>query len=301
MIEAIKKAGLILGNSGRVFGADSDDGCFGKYFVDEFWQMPKLSDLSIASLLKYCGDNGISAIIPSRDGELRFFATHKRTLYDNGISVMVSDLEACETCIDKLTFYRRASEMGFPVIPTSPHIDDLQCSKYVVKERYGAGAHKIGLGLTKQQAVLHAEDLEEPVFQPEVEGKEVSVDVYVDLKGKTKGAVARTRDVVVNGESQITTTFSDPALEMVCSELAEKLGLYGHAVIQGIIDENNNFNIVECNSRFGGASTLSLETGLASFYWFLLEACGYSISDYPFIRSVTEKKQVRYPKDLIIL
>ena len=65
-------------------------------------------------------------------------------------------------------------------------------------------------------------------------------------------------------------------------------------------DDENNFNILECNNRFGGASSLSLEVGLDTFYWFLLEVNGADLNQYPFIRSKIQKKQIRYPENLIL-
>ena len=130
--------------------------------------------------------------------------------------------------------------------------------------------------------------------------REVSVDVYIDTKGKAKGTVVRTRDLVVDGESQITTTIRNERLENLCTDLAEKLKLYGHVIFQILISPEGAFHIIECNSRFGGASTLSLSVGLDSFYWFLLEASGETLDDYPFLRATVEKKQIRYPEDLVI-
>ncbi|MHB9095991.1 MAG: ATP-grasp domain-containing protein, partial [Eubacteriales bacterium] len=267
---------------------------------DWFWEMPRLSDLSIDEFICYCKDNNVSCIVPSRDGELAFFAKHKKTLHNSGIQVMVSDYKVTQTCLDKVTFSEKVSVMGFPAIPTVINIDNLNCDSYVVKERYGTGSLNIGLGLTREEAVAHAGKLAEPIFQPMVEGREVSVDLYVDSRGMTKGVVARGRDWVVNGESQVTTTIRDLKLEKLCSDFAQKMKLYGHVVMQVIIDDRDEFHIIECNTRFGGASTLSLEVGLDSFYWFLLESSGVDISSYPFARLNADKKQVRYAEDFIL-
>ena len=165
-----------------------------------------------------------------------------------------------------------------------------------MKERYGAGSRNIGLRLTPEDALVHAAKLENPIFQPYVAGNEVSVDVYVDKKGKAKGAVGRWRQLVLDGESQVTTTLTDPGLQQLCSDLAGALHIYGHAVFQVIVTDSKKYQIIECNNRFGGASTLSLAAGLDSFYWFLLECSGQDIDDYPFFRSLQEKIQVRFPQ-----
>ena len=70
--------------------------------------------------------------------------------------------------------------------------------------------------------------------------------------------------------------------------------------MQIILDSNNNINIIECNSRFGGASTLSIEAGLDSFYWFLQEANGINIDQLPFQLKNQKITQIRFPQDIIV-
>ncbi|MNC49272.1 carbamoyl phosphate synthase-like protein [compost metagenome] len=70
-------------------------------------------------------------------------------------------------------------------------------------------------------------------------------------------------------------------------------------IFQVIIDHAGEYHFIECNTRFGGASRLSVEAGLDSFYWFLLEAEGNDLAEYPFVRSAQEKRLIRYAEDLI--
>ena len=71
-------------------------------------------------------------------------------------------------------------------------------------------------------------------------------------------------------------------------------------MIQVIEDEEGSFHVIECNPRFGGASTASLAVGLDSFYWFLLECSGQNLQGYLFLRSQQEVRQVRYAADWIL-
>lgn len=300
LLKAVRKAADKLGNVSLI-GGDLNKNAIGKYFVDEFWEMPALVDLTAEKVIDYCKKKHIRLIIPSRDGELEFWSSLKNKLAANGIAVMVSPEKAIHCCLDKLQFYKTLAELKFPAIPTVSDIHELKgITSYVVKERFGAGSLSIGLNLTKEQAIEHAKKLSNPVFQPYISGEELSVDIYVDKKNKTKGVIARKRELVVNGESQITTMVEHPVLEKLSAELVEKIQLTGHVILQVLIDDAQQFHIIECNSRFGGASTLSLHCGLDSFYWALLEANGTDISAYPFFKSKTTKTQVRFPEDLII-
>lgn len=297
LINAVKKAVQKVNSSIMVFGGDSNPNCLGKFFVDSFWEMPSLNALSAENIIDYCHLNDIGLIIPTRDGELAFFSGIKNNLKENGIHVMVSDVKSTLRCIDKLEF---SSIKSIYAIPASQNIEKLNATTFVVKERFGAGSVSIGINLTKSEAILHSEKLQNPLFQPFIKGKEISVDAYINIKGEFKGIIMRKRDLVVNGESQITTTFFNELLERKFIQIIETLSLYGHVVLQALIDENENIHLIECNPRFGGASTLALQAGLDSFYWAYLESLNISLDHYPFFKAQTEIKQIRSPHDIYL-
>ena len=74
----------------------------------------------------------------------------------------------------------------------------------------------------------------------------------------------RERQLILDGESAISKIVSDPEIDALVSEIVLKLKIVGHAVIQ-IIKSEGNLNIVECNPRLGGASTLALHAGAFTF------------------------------------
>jgi len=301
MIKLVKKANKKLGNKGKIYGADINNKSIGKYFVDKFWKIPSYEKLTINEIISYCIKNNIQCIIPSSDGELNYYAKYKNEFLKNNIHIMISNLNNLTICLDKLKFFNKLKKLNFPVIKTTSNIDEINQPLYVVKERFSSfGIQSKGIKLRKEEAINYSKNLKNPIFQPFVNGKELSIDLYIDKSRKTKGCVVRTRELIDNGESQITKSLENKKLEKMCSNIVEKLNLYGHIVIQVIIDSQNNFNILECNCRFGGASSLSLEIGLDSFYWFLLESSGEKLAEYPFIRSKSEKKQIRYPENLIL-
>lgn len=299
LLKTVSKAIQKLGKAYPLISGDSDPTAIAHHFATSLWKMPRLEEMDLQQLIFYCNEYDIKYIIPTRDGELLYYSRYKNELLKNGISVMISDPTGIETCLDKLEFYRRGLELGYSVIPTAELPNELTASTFVVKERFGAGSKSIGLDLNINEALNHALNLHEPIFQPFIEGLEVSVDVYIQKNGTCKGVIARKRELVVNGESQITTTYRHESLELQCVTFAEKLKLYGHVVFQVIIDSDGEFHFIECNSRFGGASRLSVEVGLDSFYWFLLESEGNDLIDYPFVRSSKEMKLIRYAEDLI--
>lgn len=300
LLKAIKKAAQKISTDIKIYSGDTNPNALCKYFTDNFYLMPKTTESNKSVILNWCKENNITAIVPTRDGELLFWANWKLDLLNNGIIVMVPDAFSVETCLDKLLFYSTCRKLNIPAIYSDLTIENCDSNFFVVKERYGAGSQSIAININKESALKHSETLKSPLFQPFILGSEISVDSYITESGMVKGIVTRFRSIVDNGESVITETFFNESLNNQLLDILKKLNLYGHIILQIILDANNNINIIECNSRFGGASTLSLEAGLDSFYWFLHEANGINIDKFPFQAKKQKITQIRFPKDLIL-
>ena len=298
LVKTVRQSIVNLNLNIRIFGGDSASQCVAAYFVDEFWKMPSLGSLSIEDLVSYCKKNGIKAIIPTRDGELAFFSKHEMHLEKEGIFCLISKPKAIEACMNKLLFYEYLSSFQLPVIQTALSPDSFSCSSYVVKECFGAGSCSIGLNLGLSEAKMWSRNLKNPIFQPFIQGEEYSIDLYMTRKNIFHGVIARVREFVSNGESQITRSIENKELESLCMEAARHLGIYGHAVFQALKDKKGKPHLIECNPRFGGASTLSIAMGLHSFEWFLSEILQIPLP--PFVRSSVEMRQIRYPEDMVL-
>lgn len=300
LILAMKEAAQKTGCFDTVHGSDINEDCLARYAVDKFWRSPSSAEMTREQLLNYCQKNQITAIIPTRDQELPFFAQHSPWLAENGVHTMISPPNAVKICLDKKQFADHLIQLNLSAIPTVLSTDELKTAYYAVKERVGAGSNAIGLKMPKTAAIEYASHLNRPVFQPYIEGKEYTIDLYRDRSGTVKGCIARERNLVVQGESQVTTTKHHPTLEQLCTQVANALNLYGHATFQAIESLDGQIHLIECNVRFGGASTASMAAGLDSFYWFLLECCGETLEGYPFLRKQGEIRQIRYPTDKVI-
>lgn len=300
LIKSVRDACSRFDREYQIIGGDSDSTCIGRYFVDQFWKMPSFDQLTIDDLIAYCTNEGVKYVIPTRDGELPFFALFDEQLSKSGIHVMVSGLEGVETALDKYRFFKKCVEQGVPAIPTTLSVEEIEAHSYVVKERYGSGSRQVGCRLTFEEAKHFSEQLNVPVYQPFIEGDEISVDLYLSNKGQCLGVICRERNRVVGGESQVTTTFRDRKLERLCSQIAKSLHLRGHVMFQLIHESlSGNVYLLECNPRFGGASGVSVKAGLDSFYWFLCESSG-TVAPI-FKRSANEITMVRYAEDLFLI
>jgi carbamoyl-phosphate synthase large subunit len=300
LINAMKKAAIKFSQTSKVTAGDSSDEALSFFVADEFWQMPKTKDENLETLLLECSKRGINTILPTRDGELEFWARNAEKFESNNIHIIVSTLDSVKRCLDKKLFSDFGVIHKLPFIPSYLDINEFESEYYVVKERYGAGSKSIGIKLDRKQALSHSSSIENPIFQPFISGTEISVDAWAYKNSKIKGIVMRKRDKVINGESLVTTTFSNTRLENEIIQILEKLQLSGPIVLQAMLDFNENLHIIECNSRFGGASTTGISAGLDSLFWSILESKNFEVDKYPFIRSRKEIRQVRLISDKII-
>ncbi len=276
LTQAFQRALSAKLESGLVWAGDADPECVSRYFADRFWEMPALEDLEPERLLRWCEEQGVGLVVPTRDGELPYFAQIRATAAERGISVAGSPPEAVAVCSDKLRFWRECGARGLPAIPTHTRVGDLDGDRLVVKERRGAGARRVALDVDRVEAERLAASLDEPIFQPFIAGTEFSVDLFTGSGEEWIGAVPRERVRVHAGESVITETVEAPDLVATCKSLAGALGLRGHAVIQAISSEEG-IALIECNPRVGGASSLAFEAGLDSPAWMIAEAMGRDV------------------------
>lgn len=272
LVRAMKDAARRLSPKAEVICGDMDPGALTKYIADDFWVMPETTQHHLNDIYEGCLQRGINVVLPTRDGELQFWSDAKEEFETAGIHVIVSPSTSVSRCLDKFHFGDWGISNGLPFIPARLTLNDLGPGPYVVKERYGAGSLAIGLDLDRNAALQHAKTLEFPVFQPFIKGSEISIDTWVDRSHHPRGVILRERNTVKGGEAKVTTTFRDTELELELLRFLSLLRLWGPVVLQAVIDPEGKMWIIECNTRFGGASTASIAVGLDSLYWSLAEA-----------------------------
>jgi len=299
LLRALRRSWKRIVPGGLVWGADRNPQVIGRYFVDRFWEAPGDERGYSTALLKHCREHQIRCIVPTRDAELPFFAGARQTWQSSGIRVLVPSLEVVRLCQDKLLFFETLQKRGLPVIPTYPRLPQgLTGTNWVVKERMGAGGRGIFLNISSSEALKRASLLDQPIFQPFREGVEISIDFFA-VEGVLHGAILRRRELILGGESQITTSFRHPELERLVARFVEELEYDGHGVLQGILDPKERLQILECNPRIGGASTLSYSLGLDSLGWFFQRCLQPEAALPEFVRYHGEKRLVRYPADRV--
>ncbi len=88
---------------------------------------------------------------------------------------------------------------------------------------------------------------------------------------------------VVDGEFEYRTEILEISKNEILCKILEK--------------KEDNYYLVECNTRFGGASTLAYKMGLKSFYWFLCEENGIK---FKYNKAKKNLRQIRVKQDIYL-
>lgn len=297
LIAAVSDAAKRIDKQTIVVAGDIDKECLAAWYAEAFWHMPPCAPDYLDDIVSACQEQGINMVIPTRDEELLFWSQNRDRFTKQGIHLIVPAHESIMRCYDKLQFSHYGQEQALPVIPSAEHIGDIDAARFVVKERYGSSKSKVMLNLSGADAQQSAENYRHPIYQPCISGTEISADAWLDTQHRVKGIVLRTRDKICHTEACVTTTFQDEGLAQQLTIFLERLMLTGHVVTQLIIDERGKIHIIECNTRFGGASTISIKAGLDSFYWSLIEHISGSVAHIPYIPITSPIRQLRIPSD----
>lgn len=273
LLREMEKAANRFCEGSIIIAGDINDNCLTFQYAKQNLVLPQTRNENLKEIIEKCVSNNIKVILPSRDGELEFYSYNKKEFIKHGITVIVSEYDSICRTSDKLQFYDFCRENKIPCIATSENLLQIGSDRIVVKERFGSGSENIGIDLTVEQAAIKATHLKYPVFQPFISGEELSIDAW--CHENACDLYLRRRVLVSHGESQVTKGVIDQSIEQKIKKYLKCLELTGPVVLQIIIDENKNIHVVECNARFGGASTASIHAGLDLLYWAILFATGF--------------------------
>ncbi len=230
---------------------------------------PRSSDPQFLDALKaICTACDISLVVPTRDGELPRLAQIAGQLREQGIAVLVPSPETVGICCDSWRFMAFCRKNGFPTPKTYPSPSAVDRFPVFCRAADRTVPHH-AMRISSREELAAYETLHGAVsggliVQDFVDWPEYSIDVLMDLDGRPLQAVARRRISTRAGESWKTRVEKLPELTESALALSELLGLVGHNNLQAFYDPVAGAQFIEVNARFGGASNLSIRSGLAS-------------------------------------
>lgn len=284
MVDYFKSA---VGENGRVYAANSEltyamkkaDGCF---------ITPYIYDINyIKSLIEYCLEKKINAIISLFDIDLPILSKNKKIFNDNNITLLISDYQFTKLCNDKWATYHFLKENKFMTPVSFISLDKCKISviekeidyPIIIKPRWGMGSIGVYEADNEQELDIFYKKTKQSILrsylkfesnsnidssvilQEKINGIEHGIDVLNDLNGNYIGCVPKVKIAMRAGETDIAKTIHNKKLINLAKDLASKTRHSLNLDVDCFINENEIF-ILEMNPRFGGQYPFSHASGV---------------------------------------
>lgn len=264
LVKYLRKTLMRRSISFGIFGADASNLAPALYECDAKIILPKISENHyFETLIKTVNHHGIQIIIPTIDTELKFLALNKSKIESRtNAKVIVSDIKTIETFQNKLktALFLEENEI---LSPNLLNYSNRKQFEYPVFIKPSEGSSSINALKINDQSELERwfETIEDPIIQRFVNGKEYSVDAYIDQNNNLVSESHRCRIKTRAGEILIGKVLFIDKIHEIIVELLLKISLFGPITFQ-FIEENGQFYLIEVNARLGGGVPMSLESGI---------------------------------------
>lgn len=284
MVNYFKEA---LQGNGLVHAANSVE-TYAMKIADKSILTPLIYDNNyIEFLLEYCLKNSIKAVISLFDIDLPVLAKNKKKFADNGITVIVSDLEFIQICNDKWLTYNFLIKNGFNTPASFLTIEEVLMAirndsinyPLIIKPRWGMGS--IGIFQVDNQeeleilykktqksideSYLKYESQQAPeksiIIQEKMAGDEYGLDIFNNLNGEFLACVAKKKLAMRAGETDIAEIVENKKLFEIGKKISQLSKHIGNLDVD-CFWVDNEFYILEMNCRFGGQYPFSHLAGV---------------------------------------
>lgn len=250
----------------KVFAGDMDGLAPSLYLADEAVRLPPvLSDEYIPFLLDYVTEQGIKLVVPTIDTELPVFAENADRFASRGCRLLISSPELIGACRDKWNTFNFFDRLGVRTprswLPEDVEGADLPEELFVKPRDGSASIHTYATQRGALDTILQR--VPNAIVQERIEGREITIDAFLDFDGTPIHYVPRTRIKTVGGESVQGVTISEPGLGEWLEGLLEiigRMGGIGPMCLQAFLTDRE-FVLFEINPRFGGGYPLGRAAG----------------------------------------
>lgn len=268
LVKCFKEAANIADVNSKVITADLSNTAPATFFGDKNYIIPRIGEVDyLDSIIDICIKEDIKLIVPTIDTELLIMAENKE-LIENRTStkVLISDLRAIEICRNKINTNKFFAENNFGV-PKEITLDDVKNKNYkfplFIKPFNGSSSINTFKINNDKELKFFIEYIEKPIIQEFIEGKEYTIDVFVDFDGNPITIVPRERLATRSGEISKGRIVKDRELIEETRKVIMKLKPIGHITVQ-CMKTTDGIKFIEINPRFGGGAPMSIKAGANS-------------------------------------
>lgn len=268
LLEYFKKE---LNEEGKIVVTDCNNLAPALYVADEYYIVPKINHPEYISVLKnICKKEKITAILSLIDPELSLLAKHSDEFSEIGVTSIVSPYEVCELFLDKYATFKFCRKNNFNCAKTYTSFTDFQKAldkkeinfPVFVKPRKGSASLNINIARNIEETKIIFSSSEDMIIQEFLKGKEIGVDVYIDMISKAVVSIFIKEKIAMRaGETDKSKSIKSEKLFRLIEEFVSKAELIGPIDID-VFDINGEYYISEVNPRFGGGYPHAYECGI---------------------------------------
>jgi carbamoyl-phosphate synthase large subunit len=262
----------VLPAGGKVVAADLSTLAPALYAADAFYIVPPITaDNYVDHILTICEKENIRGLFSLIDPELSILAKNAESFAAIGVTVIGSNYEICERCIDKWVMYKWLTEHGYDCAKT--YIDQRTFDEaldsgeiafpVIMKPVRGSASASVEKIFDRQRMdVLFADSSRKFIAQQFMDGLDLDADAYIDLvSGEVISIFTKHKLLMRAGEADKAVSFYDERLFHLLKKFIEESGFRGVVDID-VFKVDDKYYISEVNPRFGGVYPHAYECGL---------------------------------------
>ena len=268
LVQSFQKAAKRLNLKSNVVAGDCSETAPAIYFADRKAILPRIDEVNyIDEIINVCKREGIRLVIPTIDTDLLLLSEERERIEsESGAVVLISSTEVISICRDKINTQKFLEENGFK-IPKMYSEEELDSGELefplFIKPKSGSSSINTFKVNNIEELATYRSLIKEPIVQDFMEGKEFTVDVFLDFDGNLITVVPRLRMATRSGEISKGKIVKDEEIIEDIKRLVEVLKPIGHITVQ-LMKTNKGIEYIEINPRFGGGAPMSIQSGADS-------------------------------------
>lgn len=267
LIQAFRKAALCLNINLKLYGADMTDTAPALAYCDYTRKVCGMKDSAyIDQLIEICLNDKINLVIPTIDTDLLVLSENIDKFECVGTKVLISRPDKIKICRDKnyTGEFFDSCDLKSPKTYNDykTYTGSFPC---FIKPKDGSSSINAFKVEDEEELEVYAEQVEDYIIQPFVEGREFTIDIFCDFDGNPIFITPRERLQVRAGEVLKTQICMDRIMIEESKKLCAAFKPCGPLTVQLIQDKNTGDNYyIEINPRYGGGAPLSMKAGARS-------------------------------------
>lgn len=268
LVQSFRKAAKRLNIESNVVAGDCSETAPAIYFADKKAILPRINEPNyIDEIINVCKKENINLVIPTIDTDLLLLSeARERVEAESEARVLVSSPELVSICRDKINTQKFLESNGFkiPKMYSEKELksSDLQFPLFI-KPKSGSSSINTFKVNNIEELTTYKAIIKEPIVQDFMEGREFTVDVFLDFDGNLITVVPRLRMATRSGEISKGKIIKDREIIDDIKRLVKALKPIGHITVQ-LMKTNKGIEYIEINPRFGGGAPMSIQSGADS-------------------------------------